>query len=181
MSVCEVNRQGENYLWNRSIFVNQIFLIDFLVHSLPLAEKTVNKDLRCYECNSHDDEDCLKADPGAKYIKKCNQDGGSKFTLCRKIYQIIEFSVNGCKFVILSKFKSGFTTFVRISVPANTRIIRSCGHVEGNYTNKCYQRSGFGGRQEVCACQTDQCNAASSMKATFGILLASIVIFISRI
>jgi hypothetical protein len=68
-------------------------------------------------------------------------------------------------------------------VPADTRIIRSCGFVDNNgtYSNRCYQRSGFGGRQEVCACTEDHCNGATTMKATFGVLLAAVVVFISRI
>lgn len=49
-----------------------------------------------------------------------------------------------------------------ISVPADTRIIRSCGWDESNYKGKCYQRGGFGGRQEVCSCTRDFCNGVSS-------------------
>jgi hypothetical protein len=66
------------------------------------------------------------------------------------------------------------------AVPPDTRTIRSCAFEEGNYKNKCYQRSGFGGRQEVCACDTDLCNGASTIKATFGVLLAAVVVFVAR-
>lgn len=45
-------------------------------------------------------------------------------------------------------------------VPANTRVIRSCGWIESTYKGRCYQRSGFGGRQEVCSCLHDYCNGA---------------------
>ncbi|KOC65615.1 hypothetical protein WH47_01650 [Habropoda laboriosa] len=61
--------------------------------------------------------------------------------MCRKITQVIEFSVNG--------------------LPPDTRVIRGCGWYESNYKGKCYQRSGFGGRQEVCSCLTDYCNTAT--------------------
>jgi hypothetical protein len=65
-------------------------------------------------------------------------------------------------------------------VPPDTRTIRSCGFEVGNYRNKCYQRSGFGGRQEVCACEGDLCNSAVKVKATFGVLLAIIVAVIAH-
>jgi hypothetical protein len=66
------------------------------------------------------------------------------------------------------------------SVPPDTRTIRTCGFEEGQYKNKCYQRSGFGGRQEVCACDNDLCNGAVTIKATLGVLLAAVVVFIAR-
>lgn len=66
------------------------------------------------------------------------------------------------------------------SVPPDTRTIRTCAFEEGNYKNRCYQRSGFGGRQEVCACDTDLCNGAATIKATFGVLLAAIVVLVAR-
>lgn len=66
-------------------------------------------------------------------------------------------------------------------VPPDTRTIRSCAFEEGKYKNTCYQRSGFGGRQEVCACSTDLCNGAATFKATFGVLLAAIVVFAARV
>lgn len=49
-----------------------------------------------------------------------------------------------------------------VAVPANTRTIRSCGWDESNYKGKCYQRGGFGGRQEVCSCTSDFCNGATN-------------------
>ncbi|KZC08920.1 hypothetical protein WN55_00311 [Dufourea novaeangliae] len=61
--------------------------------------------------------------------------------MCRKITQVIEFSVNG--------------------LPADTRVIRGCGWQEESYKGKCYQRGGFGGRQEVCSCLSDYCNVAT--------------------
>lgn len=117
--------------------------------------------IKCYECNSHLDARCAEKEPPEDLSKDCSEHkNGPKYTFCRKITQIIEFSVN--------------------NLPANTRTIRTCGYEEGQYKNKCYQRSGFGGRQEVCACDNDNCNGAVTAKATFGVLLAAIVVFIAR-
>ncbi|CAO1359773.1 unnamed protein product [Diamesa tonsa] len=119
--------------------------------------------IRCYECNSHNDTRCADAKPPPELEIDCGtHKKGTEYTFCRKIIQIIEFSVN--------------------NLPPDTRIIRSCGSVVGNYVNKCYQRSGFGGRQEVCACQTsDLCNGAATIKATFGLLLTAFLVFIARV
>lgn len=66
-------------------------------------------------------------------------------------------------------------------MPPDTRTIRSCGSEVGNYANRCYQRSGFGGRQEVCACESDFCNNAIKLRGTFGVVLAIIVAIVARI
>lgn len=61
-------------------------------------------------------------------------------------------------------------------MPADTRIIRGCGWDDSTYKNKCYQRSGFGGRQEVCSCDHDNCNGSSVLKSSFvGVLALSVV------
>lgn len=67
------------------------------------------------------------------------------------------------------------------TVPPDTRTIRSCGFEAGNYANRCYQRSGFGGRQEVCACEGELCNSAVKLRATFGVVLSILVAIIARI
>ncbi|XP_076173719.1 uncharacterized protein LOC143149857 [Ptiloglossa arizonensis] len=98
--------------------------------------------MQCYLCNSHNDSRCADKQPPDALKKDCSDlKDGAKYTMCRKITQVIEFSVNG--------------------LPADTRVIRGCGWDESNYKGKCYQRSGFGGRQEVCSCLTDYCNAAT--------------------
>lgn len=98
--------------------------------------------LQCYLCNSHNDSRCADEHPPDALKKDCSDlKDGAKYTMCRKITQVIEFSVNG--------------------LPPDTRVIRGCGWDESNYKGKCYQRSGFGGRQEVCSCLTDYCNAAT--------------------
>lgn len=71
----------------------------------------------------------------------------------------------------LKTMVSDLLNWLNSAVPADTRIIRGCGWDDSNYKNKCYQRSGFGGRQEVCACESDNCNAAGTVRmstATFG-------------
>ncbi|KAK6627812.1 hypothetical protein RUM44_010291 [Polyplax serrata] len=99
--------------------------------------------IRCYECNSHNDSRCAMDIPPESLQKDCQEHTeGSKYTMCRKITQSIDFEVNGLQ--------------------PDSRIIRSCGWEESNYKGRCYQRSGFGGRQEVCSCLTDLCNAATS-------------------
>lgn len=95
----------------------------------------------CYQCNSRNNSQCADLmPPDTMKIDCANLKDGAKYTMCRKITQVIEFSVNG--------------------LPPDTRVIRGCGWDETNYKGKCYQRSGFGGRQEVCSCLSDYCNAA---------------------
>ncbi|CAO1320247.1 unnamed protein product [Diamesa serratosioi] len=119
--------------------------------------------IKCFECNSHNDSRCAEAIPPKELEVDCgNHKKGPEYSFCRKITQIIEFSVN--------------------NLPPDTRTIRGCGFVEGNYKNKCYQRSGYGGRQEVCACDNvDLCNGAATIKASFGLLLTAFIVFIARV
>ncbi|KAL6433799.1 hypothetical protein ACFW04_005794 [Cataglyphis niger] len=98
--------------------------------------------IQCYQCNSRNNSQCADLIPPDTMKMDCSDlRDGAKYTMCRKITQVIEFSVNG--------------------LPPNTRVIRGCGWDESNYKGKCYQRSGFGGRQEVCSCLNDYCNAAT--------------------
>lgn len=63
-------------------------------------------------------------------------------------------------------------------VPPEIRTIRTCGYDESNYKGRCYQRGGFGGRQEVCSCLTDRCNSATTIldKAPHFILMLVCII-----
>jgi len=118
----------------------------------------------CFECNSHNDTRCALKPPPEELAVECGNKHdkySQQYTFCRKILQIIEFSVN--------------------NLPPETRTIRSCAFEKRGFENKCYQRSGFGGRQEVCGCLTDRCNGAEKFKATFGVLLAAIVVFAARV
>jgi len=54
----------------------------------------------------------------------------------------------------------------RIAVPPDSRVIRTCAYQNQTSTNYCYQRAGFGGRQVVCSCDTDNCNGAGAMGAS---------------
>lgn len=56
--------------------------------------------------------------------------------------------------------------FFSLAVPANTRIIRSCGYDSRSYSGQCYKRHGFGGRQVVCACEnSDHCNHSNTLQS----------------
>ncbi|XP_034256358.1 uncharacterized protein LOC117654211 [Thrips palmi] len=113
--------------------------------------------LTCYECNSKNDSRCALDLPPDSLKKDCSEHiEGSKYTMCRKITQSIDFEVNG--------------------LPPDSRVIRSCGWDESSYKGKCYQRSGFGGRQEVCSCLTNNCNGAASVAASAAALLGSLFV-----
>lgn len=55
-------------------------------------------------------------------------------------------------------------------MPADTRIVRSCGYdkrSDESDQNQCYKRHGFGGRQIVCSCNNgDYCNNSNILKNT---------------
>uniref|UniRef100_A0A0K8T9R8 Protein sleepless n=1 Tax=Lygus hesperus TaxID=30085 RepID=A0A0K8T9R8_LYGHE len=114
--------------------------------------------LKCYECNSHNDSRCAQEVPPATLEKDCSthQNEAKKYVLCRKIVQTIEYEVNGL-------------------IP-DTRVIRSCGWDDSTHKNACYQRSGFGGRQEVCACTTDLCNSSPTLYVTSVTILAALAL-----
>lgn len=138
--------------------------------------------IRCFECNSHTDARCAEKVPPAELEKDCSEHkNGPKYTFCRKITQEIDFSVNNCKYL---QFVIIFLIFISLSlqflykVPPDTRTIRSCGYEVGIYPNKCYQRSGFGGRHEVCACdENDLCNSAVNVKASFVVFAVILAFF----
>ncbi|KAK0171230.1 hypothetical protein PV328_008981 [Microctonus aethiopoides] len=119
----------------------QIFLVIFSI--LIIVNYSSAEALECFVCNSYSDSRCADKEPNKALIQKCDMlsSGGTKYTMCRKTVQTIEFGVNG--------------------LPPETRVIRTCGYDESNYKGRCYQRGGFGGRQEVCSCLTNHCNAAT--------------------
>lgn len=115
--------------------------------------------IRCFECNSHNDTRCSQDIPPKELSIECgDRRGGATYKFCRKITQVIEFSVN--------------------SLPPDSRVIRGCGWDDSNYKGKCYQRSGFGGRQEVCACYEDECNGTGTMSLTVGSIVIAFAAFI---
>lgn len=156
--------------------------IFFFIHS------TIGSAIRCYECNSYNDTKCADDVPPTNLSVECgDHQKGVKYTFCRKIKQIIEFSVNQCKSLgvygrTFTKFFFHQIWFFALSictVPADTRIIRGCGWDDTSYKNKCYQRSGFGGRQEVCACDQDNCNGSTSLKSSLAALAMSVLMVIA--
>ncbi|XP_053694588.1 uncharacterized protein LOC128742288 [Sabethes cyaneus] len=137
----------------QSIILASVLLLMFVVQR--------GDAIKCYVCNSAEDSQCSYDIPPSEMQTDCDTyKDGNKYTFCRKIIQSIEFSVN--------------------NLPPDTRVIRGCGWDESTYKGKCYQRSGFGGRQEVCACYEDNCNSATSLQATVGLLLAATIVFLVR-
>uniref|UniRef100_A0A1A9WKS5 Uncharacterized protein n=1 Tax=Glossina brevipalpis TaxID=37001 RepID=A0A1A9WKS5_9MUSC len=61
----------------------------------------------------------------------------------------------------------------RGKVPPDSRVIRTCGFQNQTSTNYCYQRAGFGGRQVVCSCDTDNCNASVGLQSTTMVVVVS--------
>ncbi|XP_065219272.1 uncharacterized protein LOC135844831 [Planococcus citri] len=123
--------------------------------------------IKCFECNSNIDKNCSLKIPPDYLIRDCARNPeGIAYEMCRKITQTIDFEVNGLK--------------------PDHRVIRSCAYErhQGDAKSKdCYQRSGFGGRQEVCSCQADLCNNSNNIKINFSILLASasLIFFFSKL
>nr|AGM32963.1 hypothetical protein [Coptotermes formosanus] len=119
--------------------------------------------ISCYDCNSHNDSRC-KPDPPPDDLKKDCADlaRGVTYTMCRKIVQHIDFEVNGN--------------------PPEVRVIRGCGWDESQYVDKCYQRSGFGGRQEVCSCRKEYCNNSVAVSASLTLTTCTgLLLFLSRL
>ncbi|XP_041982523.1 uncharacterized protein LOC121735688 [Aricia agestis] len=108
--------------------------------------------INCYQCNSHNDSRCLMDKLPDSLRLPC----GPKDTMCRKISQVVEFEMNG--------------------MPPDSRVIRGCGWDETSYKGRCYQRSGFGGRQEVCSCLEDGCNSATVPIAATALMLLTVAI-----
>lgn len=67
-------------------------------------------------------------------------------------------------------------TFVNLTVLPDSRVIRTCGWDDSQYKNRCYQRSGFGGRQEVCACDHDSCNGSNLATVSFALVAGLVVL-----
>ncbi|PZC81068.1 hypothetical protein B5X24_HaOG213408 [Helicoverpa armigera] len=118
--------------------------------------------IMCYECNSAINSQCLEAKLPDNLKRNCSDhDRGVTHTLCRKIVQHVEYGVNG-------------------RLP-ESRVIRSCGWDETKFKGQCYHRAGYGGRQEVCSCSTDLCNAASETSTTTVLLIFTAFMITGRI
>lgn len=74
--------------------------------------------IRCYECNSYNDTRCAHDIPPKDLSIECgDHQKGVKYSFCRKIKQVIEFSVNQCElwtiiyhFVSFVKFFNSYST-----------------------------------------------------------------------
>lgn len=119
--------------------------------------------ISCYNCNSHNDSRCKQDKLPDDLKTECVPDSRQEsYTLCRKIVQHIDFEVNG-------------------NLP-EVRVIRSCGWDQSNYVDKCYQRSGFGGRQEVCSCREEFCNDSVAVSASLTLTTCTgLLLLLSRL
>lgn len=64
----------------------------------PISSLSAGEAIKCYECNSHNDSRCAMDIPPESLQKDCAEHTeGSKYTMCRKITQSIDFEVNGRK------------------------------------------------------------------------------------
>ncbi|EDW78036.1 UPAR/Ly6 domain-containing protein crok [Drosophila tropicalis] len=139
-----------------------IYVISALILAVAVQQ---GEAIKCFVCNSHKDANCALDIPPDNLLKDCQEDYSTRGkgipSYCRKITQIIEFSVN--------------------SLPPDSRVIRTCGFQNQTSTNYCYQRAGFGGRQVVCSCDTDNCNGAGALQAsTMGLVTLLAALFAGK-
>ncbi|KAK0179093.1 hypothetical protein PV327_007916 [Microctonus hyperodae] len=68
---------------------------------MEMIEDRCAEALECYVCNSYSDSRCADKEPNKALIQKCDMlsSGGTKYTMCRKTVQSIEFGVNGCMLI----------------------------------------------------------------------------------
>lgn len=80
-------------------FLIRIFFFFVFQYNLWIFLILGVKAVRCYDCNSHNDSRCAEEEPPEELKVDCSSKrDGAKYTMCRKIVQTIEFSVNGCEF-----------------------------------------------------------------------------------
>ncbi|KAM8717176.1 hypothetical protein ACLKA7_003959 [Drosophila subpalustris] len=100
--------------------------------------------LRCHQCNSHDNEDCVslmvrtpRAQRDDQYLRDCAQQGDQQ-VFCRK-------------------------TIVKLEALNEQRIDRSCGWIREIAHNTCFTADNEGYKQTICTCSEDGCNGASAL------------------
>ncbi|EDW04070.1 uncharacterized protein LOC6561943 [Drosophila grimshawi] len=111
--------------------------------------------LRCHQCNTHDNDDCEslrvntpRAQLDDQYLKDCApKDGQPPF--CRK-------------------------TIIRLEVPPEQRIVRSCGWVQEKMHNTCFTADNEGYKETICTCSDEGCNAAGFSSPGLVTLLAAL-------
>lgn len=87
------------------MFINVTSRFFFVHYSLVLFTHTpLGSAIKCFECNSHYNQGCEVDDVPSNFSVDCSlkqdRDDRNKpiqYTLCRKVLQVIEFSVNQCK------------------------------------------------------------------------------------
>ncbi|XP_046444873.1 uncharacterized protein LOC124194636 [Daphnia pulex] len=114
--------------------------------------------IKCYVCNSATNKtgcsDTHTLNPN--FLRDCNElSGGAKqHTVCRKIDQDAP-DIAG--------------------IESNVRVIRECGQ-DDVATNACTQKTGMGGRQFICTCDHDGCNAGANVKMVLSTLFSFAVV-----
>ncbi|XP_013108825.2 uncharacterized protein LOC106088072 isoform X1 [Stomoxys calcitrans] len=104
--------------------------------------------LRCHQCNSHKEEDCIKlqlSTPGElrdnQFLKECVVQNGQQ-PFCRK-------------------------TVLKIEATGEERIIRECGWMRDRIQTEngisCFNSDNEGYIQTICACDEDGCNGSQSL------------------
>ncbi|KAH8409550.1 hypothetical protein KR222_008398 [Zaprionus bogoriensis] len=154
-----------------------IYVISALILAIAVQQGVA---IKCFVCNSHKDANCALDIPPDNLLKDCQEEYSTRGkgipNYCRKITQIIEFSVNSrkcCNEMYSMYVYNAFLSPHHLPiVPPDSRVIRTCGFQNQTSTNYCYQRAGFGGRQVVCSCDTDNCNGATALSgiSTFGLI-----------
>lgn len=136
--------------------MNKWTLFGLTVLGIALTLQTVSA-ITCFKCNSKSDPGCDTSPVDLKYKTDCSElKDGSKYDRCRKISQWVDKEMDGLK--------------------PDSRIVRDCGINQGVDERTCYYRAGFGGRQQVCSCTSEDCNAASKLGSTVFAIIASIAI-----
>ncbi|GIY77935.1 protein quiver [Caerostris darwini] len=116
--------------------------------------------LLCYVCSTknENERDCdditLDSD---KYLQNCT---APKNVTCRVQVQWIDFE---------AKFEG-----------KDKHVIRKCASTEYDPQAPCYERTGYLGRMNVCACTTDACNESSKSVSTniFKVFVVSLLTFL---
>jgi len=135
---------------------NKWTLVGLFLALLALTFQSVSA-ISCYKCNSKTDAGCDTTPPSSKYMMECGElKEGSKYDRCRKIDQWVDKEMEGMK--------------------PNQRVIRDCGWGQGDDERTCYYRAGFGGRQNVCTCQSDNCNGASNIASTAFAIISGVAL-----
>ncbi|KAH8263018.1 hypothetical protein KR044_003276 [Drosophila immigrans] len=109
--------------------------------------------LRCHQCNSHENADCVsllvktpRAQRDDQYLRECApQDNHQAF--CRK-------------------------TVLKLEAFDEHRIERSCGWIPEKTPNSCFTADNEGFKQTICTCSDEGCNGATALSG-FGVSLVT--------